>query len=104
AAQQNFDAALVAYARRVALTLNDPEAHRSLGYLFSRLDRREEAFAEFAVPLLIAPATPDVLVAMSQLFLKDGDFDAAASTARRAIAVSPSSKQAHYSLATALMR
>lgn len=104
AAQQHFDAALAAYSKRVDLTLNDPEAHRSLGYLFSRLERREEAFAEFAVALVIAPATADVLVAMSQLFLKDNDFEAAAVTARRAIAVSPSSKQAHYSLATALMR
>ena len=108
AAQQNFDAALRAYSRRVDMTLNDPEAHRSLGYLYSRLDRRDEAFAEFAVALMIAPATPDVHVAMSQLHLKNGDdkseLEAAAEAARRAIAVSPSNKQAHYSLATALMR
>jgi tetratricopeptide (TPR) repeat protein len=108
AAQQNFDAALQAYSTRVDVTLNDPEAHRSLGYLYSRLDRRDEAFAEFAVALTIAPATPDVHVAMSQLHLKNGDdkseLGAAAEAARRAIAMSPSNKQAHYSLASALMR
>jgi Flp pilus assembly protein TadD len=104
AAQQNFDAALQAYSTRVDITLNDPDAHRSLGYLYSRLDRRDEAFAEFAVALMIAPNAPDVHVAMSQLHLKNGDFDAAAEAARRAIALSPSNKQAHYSLATALMR
>ena len=57
---------------------------------------------------MMAPATPDVHVAMSQLHLKNGDdkseLEAAAEAARRAIAVSPSNKQAHYSLATALMR
>jgi tetratricopeptide (TPR) repeat protein len=104
AAQQNFDAALQAYTTRVDIFLNDAEAHRSLGYLYSRLDRRDEAFAEFAIALIIAPNAPDVHVAMSQLYLKNGDFAAAADAARRAIALNASSKQAHYSLGTALMR
>jgi tetratricopeptide (TPR) repeat protein len=108
AAQQNFDAALQAYSTRVDIMLNDADAHRLLGYLYARLDRRDEALAEFAVALTIVPATPDVHVAMSQLHLKNGDekseLGAAAEAARRAIAMNPSNKQAHYSLATALMR
>jgi len=104
AAEQNFDAAVRAYSRRVDIHPNDADAHRVLGYLYSRLDRRDEAFAEFAVALWVAPATPDVHVAMSQLHLKSGDYAAAADAARRAITLSPSSKQARYSLGTALMR
>jgi tetratricopeptide (TPR) repeat protein len=104
AAQQSFDAALQAYATRVDIILNDPAAHRSLGYLYARLDRPDEAFAEFAIALVIAPGAPDVHVAMSQLHLKGGDFPAAADAARRALALNASSKQAHYTLGTALMR
>jgi tetratricopeptide (TPR) repeat protein len=104
AAQQNFDAALQAYSRRVDIHPNDADAHRSLGYTYVRLDRREEAFAEFAVALWLAPDTADVYVAMSQLDASNGDFGAAAEDARRAIERNPSSKQARYALASALMR
>jgi tetratricopeptide (TPR) repeat protein len=103
-AQQNFDAAVRAYSLRVDIHPNDADAHRVLGYMYSRLDRRDEAFAEFAVALWIAPATPDVHVAMSQLHLKSSEYAAAADAARRALMLNPSNKQAHYSLGTALMR
>ncbi len=104
AAQQKFDAALQAYSARVDLAPNDADAHRVLGYTYSRLERRDEALAEFAIALWIAPGAPDVHVAMSQLHLRSGDFEAAAAAAKRAIALDPSNKQAHYSLATALTR
>ena len=104
AAQQNFDAALQAYSRRVDIHPNDADAHRSLAYTYVRLDRREEAFAEFAIALWLAPDAADVYVAMSQLDASNGDFGAAAEDARRAIERNPSSKQARYALASALMR
>jgi tetratricopeptide (TPR) repeat protein len=104
AAQQNFDAALQADIARVDVSLNDPNAHGTLGYLFARLDRPDEALAEFALALTMTPAAPDLHVAMSQVHLQRGDFTPAAEAARRAIALNPSHKQAHYSLATALMR
>jgi tetratricopeptide (TPR) repeat protein len=104
AARQDFDAALHAYSKRVDIHPNDADAHRSLGFTYVRLDRRDEAFAEFAVALWLAPGSPDVHVAMSQLYLKTGDYAAAADAARRAIALNPSHKQARYSLGTALMR
>ena len=104
AAEQNFDAALQAYSTRVDIHPNDADAHRSLGFTYSRLDRRDEAFAEFAIALWLAPGAPDIHVAMSQLHLKAGDFAAAADVARRAITLNPSNRQARYSLGTALMR
>jgi Flp pilus assembly protein TadD len=104
AAQQNFDAALTADSARVDVNMNDAGAHRTLGYLYSRLERHDEAFAEFAMALTIAPDAADVHVAMSQMHLKQGDYTSAADAARRAIRLSPGNKQAHYSLATALMR
>src|SRR5207253_800050 len=73
AAQQNFGAALQAYATRVDVNPNDADAHRTLGYLYSRLERRDEAFAEFAIALTITPDLVDVHVAMSQMYLKNGD-------------------------------
>jgi tetratricopeptide (TPR) repeat protein len=104
AAQQNFDAALQADSARVDVNLNNAGAHRTLGYLYSRLERHDEAFAEFAIALTIAPNSPDIYVAMSQMHLKRADYAAAADAAARAIRLSPSNKQAHYSLATALVR
>jgi len=104
AAQQNFDAALHAYSTRVDIHPNDADAHRSLAYTYMRLERRDEAFAEFAVTLWLAPDSVDVYVAMSQLEMSIGDFGAAAADARRAIERNPSSKQARYALATAFTR
>jgi tetratricopeptide (TPR) repeat protein len=104
AAEQNFALALKAYSRRVDIHPNDADAHRSLAYTYLRLDRREEAFAEFAVALWLAPDAADVYVAISQLDVSNGDFDAAVEDARRAIERNPSSKQARYALASALMR
>jgi tetratricopeptide (TPR) repeat protein len=104
AAQQNFDAALHAYSTRVDIHPNDADAHRSLAYTYMRLERRDEAFAEFAVTLWLAPDAADVYVAMSQLDASSGDVDAAVDDARRAIERNPSSKQARYALATALTR
>ena len=104
AAQQNFDAALAADEARVDLSLNDANAHSTLGYLLARLDRHDEALAEFAIALTIAPDAPDLHVAMAQIHLQHGDFTAAADAAKRAIALNPAHKQARYSLATALVR
>jgi tetratricopeptide (TPR) repeat protein len=104
AAQQKFDAALQAYSTRVEIHPNDADAHRSLAYTYVRLDRRDEAFAEFAVALWLAPDAADVYVAMSQLDVSNGEFDTAVEDARRAIERNPSSKQARYALATALTR
>jgi tetratricopeptide (TPR) repeat protein len=104
AAQQNFDAALEADSARVDLAPNDVAAHSTLGFLYSRLDQRDEALAEFAIALTIAPESADLHVAMAQVFLKAGDYDAAANSSRQAIRINPSNKQARYSLATALVR
>ncbi len=104
AAQQDFDAALQADIARVDVSLNDPNAHSTLGYLLARLDRHDEALAEFAIALTIAPNAADLHVAMAQVHLQHGDFLPAADAATRAIALNPSHKQAHYSLATALVR
>jgi tetratricopeptide (TPR) repeat protein len=104
AAQQNFDAALAAYSTRVDVHPNDAEAHQTLGYTYSRLDRRDEALAEFAINLLLNPGEADTYVAMSQVYLKAGEYAAAAEAARQAVKRKPGSKQARYALATALMR
>jgi tetratricopeptide (TPR) repeat protein len=104
AAQQNFDAAIEAYSNRVDIHPNDAEAHRALGYTYARVERRDEALAEFAIALVLDPGSAETYVAMSQIYLRSGDHAAAADAARRAIARNPANKQARYALATALRR
>jgi tetratricopeptide (TPR) repeat protein len=104
AAEQNFDAAVEAYSYRVDVHPNDPDAHQILGHTYSRLERSDEALAEFAVALLLKPDWPDTYVAMAQLYLKRGEYNAAVVAARQAIRRNASHKQARYTLATALLR
>jgi tetratricopeptide (TPR) repeat protein len=104
AAQQNFEAAADAYSTRVDAHPNDPDAHQALGYTYVRLERSDEALAEFAVALLLNPRWPNIYVAMSQLHLRQGEYGSAADAARRAVRLDPTNKQARYALATALMR
>jgi tetratricopeptide (TPR) repeat protein len=104
AAQQNFDAAAEAYSHRADVHPNDPDAHQILGHTYSRLERSDEALAEFAVALMLKPDWPDTYVAMAQLYLKQGEYGAAAGAARQAIRRNAAHKQARYTLATALMR
>ena len=60
--QQDFEAAIDAYAKRADVHPNDPAAHQDLGRTYVRLGRHDEARAEFAVVLMLRPdhaeATP----------------------------------------------
>ena len=102
--QQDFAAAVEAYSTRADIHPNDPEAHEALGLTYSRIERNDEALAEFAVALVLRPGWPNIYVAMSQLYMRQGDVAAAADAAREAVNRDPTHRQARYALASALTR
>jgi tetratricopeptide (TPR) repeat protein len=103
-ARQNFDGALDAFARRVDVHPNDPDAHYELGDVYLRLGRHVEALAEFTVVLLLDPRHTQALVAIGQTHLRDGRDADAVLAADRALALSRDHQEAQFVLATALRR
>jgi tetratricopeptide (TPR) repeat protein len=102
--QQNFEAAIDAYAKRVDVHPNDAAAHLDLGRTYSRLDRSDEARAEFDVVLMLNPNHTDAHAALAQVHLRDQRYAEAVEMARGALALDPAHQQARYALATSLMR
>jgi tetratricopeptide (TPR) repeat protein len=104
AAVQRFDAAIDMYSRRVDIQPNDAGAHQDLGDTYARLARDDDALAEFSVALLLEPTRVATLAAIAQVRLRNGEYEAAAAYARRAVDLDPAHAQARYTLATALLR
>jgi tetratricopeptide (TPR) repeat protein len=102
--QQSFDAAIDAYAKRVDVHPNDAAAHHDLGRTYARLDRDDEARAEFEVVLMLNPNHADAHAALAQVHLRDQQYAEAVEMARGALALDPAHQQARYALATSLMR
>jgi len=102
--QQEYDAAIEAFSSRVDLVPNDPQAHRELGDVYVRQGRHEEALAEFMASVMLDPSRPDTYTSIGQVHLRESRFDAAADAARQALTRDAMSKEAHYLLATSLLR
>jgi tetratricopeptide (TPR) repeat protein len=83
---------------------NDPQAHRDLGDAYVRRGQHEEALAEFTASLILDPARADAYTSIGQVHLREGRFQDAADAARRSLGRDATSKEAHYLLATALIR
>jgi tetratricopeptide (TPR) repeat protein len=103
-AQQDYDAAIAAFAERVDLIPNSADAHQELGEMYVRQGRHNEALAEFATTLMLRPARTDAYAAIGQVHLRDGQFAEAAAAARRAVAIDASHREARYVLGTSLIR
>jgi tetratricopeptide (TPR) repeat protein len=102
--QQQYDAAIAAFSRRVDLIPNDAEAHHELAEMYFRQGRQTEALAEFTAAVMLNPMRTDSLVSIGQVHLREGRFAEAAAVARRAVALDASHKEARYVLATSLIR
>ena len=102
--QQEYDAAIEAFSRRIALVPNDAEAHHELAEMYFRRGRLDEALAEHTVALMIDPRRPDSHVGAAQVYLREGRFAEAAAAARRAAELAADHKEARYVLATSLLR
>jgi tetratricopeptide (TPR) repeat protein len=102
--QQDYDAAIEAFSARVDRVPNDPRAHRDLGDMYFRQGRDEQALAEFTASLVLDRTNPDTFTAIGQVHLREGRFQDAATAARDAIRLDDAHKEAHYLLATSLLR
>ena len=102
--QQDYEGAIDAFSRRIALVPNDAAAHHELAEMYFRLSRLTEALAEFAAALMIDPRRADSHVGLAQVRLRQARFEAAAAASRRATELDPSHKEARYVLATSLLR
>jgi len=93
-----------AFARAVALRPNDGVAHRERGRALLQLERPDAAFVELAAALLVDAGDYESYLLIGQIHLDAGRYAQAASLLRRAIAVDADRPEAHYALATVLVR
>ena len=102
--QQAFPDAAKAFARRVDLIPNRPEAHRDLADLYARQGLEDLAWTELAMAEALAPRDVATQAALAELHLRGGRPADAAAAARRTIQLEPGHLQAHFVLGTALVR
>jgi tetratricopeptide (TPR) repeat protein len=102
--QRNVGGTIEAYERRIDVHPNDPDAHHLLGEAYEQQGRYDEALAEYAVALLMAPDHQATRAALGDAYLGSGQYAKAVEAARRALELDPGHKDARYTLATALMR
>jgi tetratricopeptide (TPR) repeat protein len=103
-AQQEFEQATAAFARRVTLVPNDVKAHRDLGDIYFRQGLDDVAWNELAMAEALAPRDIDTQALLAQLHLRAGRNAEAAAAARRIIRLNADHAQAHFVLGTALVR
>jgi tetratricopeptide (TPR) repeat protein len=102
--QQQYDAAIAAFSRRLDLVPNDAEAHHELGEMYFRQSRHAEALAEFTATVMLNPKRADAYVSIGQLHLRNANYADAVAAARRALTLDDSHREARYVLATSLVR
>ena len=68
--QADFDGAIAAYSRRVAVNPNSAEAHRQLGDIFFLQGRHDEALAEFSVAAWLDPTDARAHAGAGQVHLR----------------------------------
>ena len=102
--QQNVARAGAAGELRVRANLNDAGAHRDLASLYVKEGRRDEAFAELAIAVLLDPDDPVTLVALGQSLMADRRDEDAVAALERAVSLQPNLRDARYALAQALTR
>jgi tetratricopeptide (TPR) repeat protein len=103
-AQQDFEGATLAFARRADLVPNSASAHRDLGDIYFRQGLDDLAWLEFLVAEMLDPRDVTTQAALAQLHLRAGRHEAAVIASKRTLALDDTHKQAHYVLATALIR
>jgi tetratricopeptide (TPR) repeat protein len=102
--QTDFDQAVVAFSRRLAIDPNDAAAHRELGDAYRWQGRQDQALAEYLAALLINPADAEACAAIGQIHLSTGRYAEAHEILRQAVDLRPGFVEARYGLANALLR
>jgi tetratricopeptide (TPR) repeat protein len=101
---QDFDAMSRALTARAGLDLNNPVAHRELGFAHLLRGRRQRALAELLMTALFAPEDLETLARIGQIHIDDGRYADAEATLRRVVARAPDMARARFALGTTLVR
>jgi tetratricopeptide (TPR) repeat protein len=101
---QDFDAMSRALTERARLDLNDPVAHKELGFAHLLRGRRQRALAELLVTALFAPEDLETLARIGQIHVDEGRYADAETVLRRVVARAPEMARARFALGTTLVR
>jgi len=72
-----FEAALDRYLQAKSMRADWPEIHHNLGVLYRKMERKEDAKAEFRRAVEINPEYPSALCELGEIEAEDGEFDEA---------------------------
>lgn len=99
-----FDAAIAAYEKSLAISPGNADARIALGDAYLRRDQPMEARAEYARLVAAYPDRALPLYRFADACLKIGDFSEAAAAAAKALKIDPQERKARYVRGVALMR
>lgn len=102
--QADFDGAVAAYARRIAVNPNSAEAHRQLGEIYILQGRHQEALGELLVAAWLDPKDARAHAGAGQVYARLLKYPEAIDALRRAVTLDPTLREARYTLGTVLMR
>jgi tetratricopeptide (TPR) repeat protein len=92
----------ILWARTLACTTDNDEAHFNLGNAFSQKGRIDDAIAQFQQALQIRPDYTEAQVDIGNILLQTGRVDEAIASYQSALQISPDSAVAHCNLGNAL--
>ena len=102
--QADFDGAVSAYARRIAVNPNSAEAHRQLGEIYILQGRHDEALGELLLAAWLDPKDARAHAGVGQVYARLLKYPDAIESLRRAVTIDPTLREARYTLGTVLMR
>jgi len=72
--QSKFDEAVASYRKQVEITPDDKSAHKNLGLLLLQTHHEDEALTELETAASLPPDDPEVKIALSRLYAKNGNI------------------------------
>ena len=100
----NYDRAIELLEKRVALTPNNPAAHRALGRAYVDHGQESAGYAELVMALLLDPDDTDALAAIGRVHLAAGRYAAGAEALEKVVALRPSEHDVLRALGAALIQ
>jgi tetratricopeptide (TPR) repeat protein len=95
----DFAAAEREYKRAIELNQNYASAHHRYGFFLNRMDRIDEAHAEFRRALELDPLSLPINVDAARPFFRSGDYERAIGQLQKAVEIDPRYPRAHNVLA-----